>query len=413
MSLQVIVHHKEDGQTYDITANVLAVSFDEAVDESDTKFAIKAKNITKIHAFDDIEIFYNGERFINGVITNQSDALIYKYRRTTLKGTDFSVKLERRIVQESYDKSDATGGKPEEIIKNLVQKYAPELTTVNVRTTNKVIDFISFNYEPLRDCIDRVAKLAGWNWYVDADNDVHFFDRYEGTEVANTFSTSNILKDSLTLNYKVTKQTANRVWIVGARTASNEVRDEYFTADGNNRLFKIASRPHDYEIYVNDVKVDDSKVKADTPFNETDTNVEWLVNFNEKFFRKSPNHPIPANGDVIRFSYKPEIEIIDYFENPDSVAKYGLYEKAIKDRRITQKLTARQRGRAELKRNSQLLRVANFRTRDLTVKRGQLIRLYVPELDIDSTWRVTKVQTDISAPDTVNIEKTVEVEEVS
>jgi hypothetical protein len=183
--------------------------------------------------------------------------------------------------------------------------------------------------------------------------------------------------------------------------------------DGNNRLFKIGSRPHDYEIFVNGVKVGADNAKADTPYNETDESVEWLVNFKEKYFRRSPTKPTPANGENIKFKYHPEIEIIDYFENPQSVAKYGLYEKAIKDGRITQKLTARQRGRSELKRNSKLLRVISFSTRELNVSKGRLIRVVIPELKIDSTWRITQINTSIIAPDYVNVEKSIEAEEVA
>ncbi len=414
--LNVTMTYKAVGGVVDITDRVLSMSVDESVDSATSKFTLVTKDIHERHPLDDVVISYDGEVIYRGIVESQQEKLTHKYRKTTFKGTDVSLKLDRKVVREIYTPDDVQGGKPEEIIKALVSKYAPYLTVNNVQDTGKTIDIIAFNYEPLKVCIDRVANLVGWNWYVDEELDLHFYDRYEGQYETKLFTTKddldvepNIMHDSFSVDYSVTKKTANRVWVVGALTASQSSRDEYFTADGNNSIFKVASRPRNYEIYVDGAKVPSEKVKADTSYNETDENVEWLVNYADKYIRAKS---APVSGTEIRFNYFPEVQIIDYFEDPDSVAKYGLFEKALLDRKITEKETARQRGRAELKRNSQVRRKAEFRTRDLSVKRGQILRLVLPEMSIDSTWRVTSVLTDISAPDRVNYSKKVVIEEI-
>jgi len=94
----------------------------------------------------------------------------YKYNCNCL---DYSKRLNNELVLESF--TNKTAGY---IIKYLVSKYMPEFTIANVQDGD-TIDYISFNYKLLGECIKQIAELTSYEWYVDYEKDIHFFTGYK------------------------------------------------------------------------------------------------------------------------------------------------------------------------------------------------------------------------------------------
>jgi hypothetical protein len=413
MTLSVSVYDVDSASTISVTSKTQHVTITEKMDAIST-ISVGMKGLTETHAFDDITVTYGGSALFSGIIESQNDKLrggAMLYRFSTWKGKDNTLRLENRVVNSIY-----TNVYVEDIIADLLAKYPCGITGVNVMPTNKVVEQIAFKYVPLLDCIKQLSDISGFRWFVDANKDLHFFGFDEGN-ADTVFSTttagglqSNILRDSIDLSEEIDARTANRVWIIGAKTAASETRSQTFTQTGE-KIFKLGFTPRNYKVYKNDVLIEADKVKLDTPQNEVDANTVYLINLRNQVLRIPSGKPA-LSGEVLRIDYNPEIQIVDYFEDSASINQNGIYEKAIKDRQIIEKTTARARGRAELKRRTNAIRKLTFDTRELNVQRGKRYRVVVPELSVDSYWLCVGVVTTIQAPDTVNITKTVELEEV-
>jgi len=410
--LNVIVKYSQTGEVINVTPRTMNATITEKIDAIST-FSIGLQNLTHTHAFDDIDVRYDNKTIFKGVVEAQSDRIRGGRRFTSWKGRDYTVKLENRVVNKIY-----TNMTVEAIISDLLASYPCGVTGNNVKPTLRVVEQIRFPFISLLECIKQLADIVGWRWFIDANNDLHFFEKHEGT-ASLVFSTTtngglrrNILNDTIEMGAEMGDKMANRVWVIGAKTAAKETRTQTFQTPGE-RIFKLGFTPRNYKVYKNGVKIADDKVRLDTPQNEANSSTEILVNLANQVIRIPDSKPALGTNDTLRIEYNPEIQIIDYFEDPSSVRKFGLYEKAIKDRQIIEKMAARSRGRAELKRRNTALRTIQFDTTEMNVQRGKRYHIVVPELYVDSYWLCTGVITTIQAPDKVNVSKTVEFEEVS
>jgi hypothetical protein len=415
--LGVNVTYAETGEVIDVTARTLQVAITDTLD-SVSKVSARMKGLAEQHAFSALDISYNGVAQFSGIVQIQNDTFrgastLNKF--STWRAADNTLRLEKRIANFIY-----TNTLVEDIIADLLTRYPSGITYNNVEATNVNVESIPFLYMPLINCIKQLADIAGCRWYIDADNDLHFFTVNEGAGAV-VFSTTtdgglarNILSESIGVDHEIDASTANRVWVIGARTPSPTLREQTFTAAGE-RIFKLGFTPRNYTVYEDGVAVDAANVRVDTPENEADVTTKYLVNTRNQVLRiPSGKDALVTNGvDELKITYNPEIQIADYFEDSSSVAKYGVYEKAIKDRSIIDKSTARQRGRAELRRNNSAKTTISLETRELNVRRGLVYRVVIPEANIDASFLCVGIQTIIQAPDTVNITKTVTLEEVT
>jgi len=88
-----------------------------------------------------------------------------------LEGSDYSVVFLNRYVVESYRDKEISL-----IVKDLIEKFAPSITTSHVDATTVTLQDIRFPYWKLSECLELLAKLAGlWSYYVDSLLDLHFF----------------------------------------------------------------------------------------------------------------------------------------------------------------------------------------------------------------------------------------------
>lgn len=404
-ALSVAIYDYATQTTLDVSPRVLGVSIADKIDDIST-FSASIKHLERTHALDDIAITYNGQTLFVGIIEEQADELIGGsplVRFSEWKGSDFALKMQNRLVNRIYENQTI-----EAIIADLFTRYPCGITTNNVRPTYKTVESIDFPYVPLIECVNQLAEIAGWRWYVDTDGDLHFFDTDEGLDPSITFTTvgptRNIRKDSIKLNTQINDRTANRVWVIGARQASPNYVNQYWTGDGQNNLFSLSYTPNYPEVKENG---DSKTIELDKG---TGSSKDYVYDKKNKVLRRVAG-PLPA-GVSLHLRYRPTTQIIDYFEDSASIATYGIYEKAIKDKRIVERMAARARGRAELKRRSDAVQTLSFETRELGVQRGRRYRVVIPELQIDREFLCTGVTTKISAPDTVNISKTVEMEAV-
>lgn len=401
MSWLIEIYDQKLGQTFDITSRTLSINVNSQLGKQTSEFSLECKDIDSVHYLNEIKIYKDSVLKYAGIIVNQEDYQSGTKKFTSFKCVDWSYILHYRIIAKQYTEEDNTQGKPDLIIKDIVNIKASEFTTNNVKECSNIIQLLRLRYETVFDSLNKLTDfLTDWYWYVDENKDIHFFQNYE--EEGPVFDESlNILVDTTRVSYE-TEELANRVWVLGAKQASSQYKKEYFTGDGQSRIYKLGYEPNYTEAYING---NPANIKLES---NDDGQQDFLINKKQKvIYRPDYKSPI-ANGDIVKFRYRPTVEIVDFFEAPDSINTYGLYERAIKNRDLTDKLEARKFGRAALKRTSTIKRYLSFSTRE-EVKIGQKVNVKMPSWNIDSDWLVVGVSTSITPADMIH---SVELKEV-
>ncbi|MGF9711711.1 hypothetical protein [Paenibacillus naphthalenovorans] len=401
--------------TYDITNRIIEISGEDQLGAESNRFSVSCKGIDIFHKLHIMTVRKNGVKRYSGFIINQTDS-DKGYKHTEFECVDWTHIFNNRILAEVYNSTDQFLGRPDLIIKDIISKKAPELTTNNIRQVNYSIETIQFPYDKLMDAMSKVMDfLPTWYWYVDPDKDVHLFNYFESEGV--TFSRKadgrfNFLQNSLSVKY-IGEAQANRIWIIGAKRASGSYIDVFYTANGVQRYFgPLPYEPNYTEIYLNDLLMESKLEQND------DQQQDFLINKAQRIIQIPPNITTPWNG-TIKVRFRPTIQVIDYFENAPSVKQNGLFEKAIKSKDITDRMSARQFGKAEIKRKSTDRRIITLSTYE-DVKVGQKCNVDIlvndpikGDWDVRGSFLVSSVRTSVTTTESFTQElRQVEMEEI-
>lgn len=405
MTWGITIYNPATTQNLNIGSRVLQIAADEKLDSENNTFTVTCKNIYENHKFHFITAKKDGDIEYAGIVLNQQDR-DSGLKISELSCVDWSYIFNTRIVAETFLSTDTCQGKPDLILKSLIQKYAPELTFNNVHACPNVIKRLQFQYIPMMDTVKKIMdNIPGWHWYVDPLKDVHFFDGSETKGV--TFGPDetgkyNFMVNSLSVQH-LGERSANRIWVVGAKQASPSYVEQFFTGDGQQRYFTIAYEPNYTDIYI------DGVLKRSKLESNDDGEQDFLINKKEKVIYIPDNITPPFTG-AIKVRYRPTVQVIDYFENPASIAAYGLYEKAVKNKDIMDRLSARQFGKAQIKKKSMNKRLVSLATREI-VKIGQRcsINIITGAWDVVGDFLATAVGTTITPADEIRV---VELEEI-
>ncbi|MBY6277688.1 hypothetical protein [Symbiobacterium thermophilum] len=286
---------------------------------------------------------------------------------------DAVTRMRRRLVARIYE-----GQRADAIVADLLARYMPEVARV-IPSLTAVMD-MTYNYVTLEEAINRIAESTGADWLLHPNDTFRMFvETWDGHAVP-VYDPANILEGSFT-DEVANQAFANRVWVLGAKQAAESYKTQIFS--GASSVFPLAYEPNYTQVKVNGVS---RKVhlkenrQADTEFivDKKRKAVESLISLEP--------------SDTVEIRYRPTIEVVDYFEDSGSIRTYGLYETVIKDRKITDKAAARQRGRAALRRSATQRPVFSWQTDgEWDVYPGQRVRLRWPQWGIDQYCRLTDV----------------------
>lgn len=401
------IYNPSTATTVNITSRTTMLQAGEKLDAETNEFKLICKNINSIHKFQIITVKKDGVIKYAGAIINQEDSDKGTYKATQFNAFDWTYIFSNRIVAETYESTDAFLGRPDLIIKDMIANAAPELTVANVDVCDVTsIEFLQFPYVQLMEAVGKVMDyIPGWHFYVDALKDVHLFNQYESDGV--TFGPDengkyNFSIKSLRVQY-IGEQQVNRLWIIGAKQAQSAYIEQFYTGDGQQRYFSLAYEPNFTEIYVNDVLMA-SKLESND-----DGAQDFLINKSQRVFFIPDNIVTPFTG-AIKVRYRPTKQVIDYFENAPNIATFGLYEKVVKNKDITDKLSARQFGKAEIKRKAAEKRIVQLTTReDVTIGQRCKLNIVVDTWNIVGYFVVASVDSTITPADEV---RSVTLEEI-
>jgi len=336
---------------------------------------------------DELVISEDGTKIFGGVIVKSVERLeggntiVYD-----IQASDYTRLADRKLVGESYENKTV-----KEIITDIVSDYLSGFTITNVNCDVE-IDYIAFNYEPFSQCLQRLAKLVGYDWYIDYDKDIHFFSHETNPSPFNlTDDNGNYILDSLLIDRDV-RQLKNVVYVRGGEYLADWFTENQF-GDGTKKDFKLAYKYNGIEVKVNTVAQSVGVDYVDDP-----SGYDCLYNFQEKIIKfKATN--IPANGIAVDISGYPYVPVIVEAKDQDSINDYGEYWFRIIDKTIKTKKAARERGGGELLAYSQTLSEATFETNQDGLRSGQIINVQSTLRGVDEDFIINRVSATMNTYD--------------
>lgn len=328
---------------------------------------------------DAVELLDGGSTIFSGMIltvniSTEGHAVI----RYDVDCVDGSREMDRVLVNEQYE--DTTG---DAILSDLVTNYAPGFTAANVDAPFAVKS-VTFNRISVSDAIQKLAQMSGYSWYVDYDNDLHFFEKStEPSPFDLTDTSENYIYDSLEVTEDLS-QLRNRVFIKGGE-AEGDARTESFDGDADKKFFKLSNKFSQLPaVTVGGVAQD---VGVDFLDNEDDFDVFW--NFNETYVRFKT---APAAGtNNISVTGTPLYPILVQVEDAASINQYGVYEFSKTDKTIKSKQEAFDFALAELEAYANKVSEGSFETYDSGLRSGQIINITSASRGVGEDFLIQRV----------------------
>lgn len=294
---------------------------------------------------------------------------------------DYTARLDKELATTSYEDSSC-----ETIIDGLIDTFANEFSTFGVQT-GPTISKVVYNYKRISECLEELAKKAGYEWYVDYERDIHFFYKstytapYSLTEVA---ATTGHYRDLL---FQVDKsQLRNRVTVRGGIYISSELHTQYAEADGEQTSFQLDYKPRTpITAYVDTGGGYVEKTIGADGINTS--GYDFVVNYSEKLLKNLDLATLTA-GHILKVTYKREIRVIAQYTDWASVQALrdieggnGYYEHYIEDESAETVDAALEVAKADSAEFSNAVVSGSFTTDQTGYRSGQLLTVNLP------TWQ--------------------------
>lgn len=190
----------------------------------------------------------------------------------------------------------------QEIVEAIIDDYCDGFTHTNV-TGSIDIKSAQFNYEKPSECIRQIAESIGYNWHIDLNNDVHFYEK--------TSNSAPLLiaegEDFRSLKIEPDTRDIANVVIVRGGTYLSSTQEYIEVADGEKTKFIVPEKPQDVAVSVDTGSGYVAKT-LEPQLGESTPTAEFQVNYNEKYIQNG-THATLANGNKIKIEYKFEVPL--------------------------------------------------------------------------------------------------------
>ena len=299
---------------------------------------------------------------------------------------DFSKLLEKRLVLAAF-----VNQKAGDIIKNIVTVFVKDVSiTTTAVQDGPTIAFIAFNFKDARKAIDEIARLVGFDWYVDENKDIHFF--------AKTTNPSPFPITDLELRYRKLKiksdssQLKNSVTVRGG-TFESAPFTELKRGDEDRRTYPVSYVPTGTPT----VAVKGNAKTVGIKNQDDGQGFDFLFDENNKVVENDVEPTIKANEEI-SITYKFKIPVLVRVEDAASISEVaavegsdGIYEAIIVDESINDLDAARDRAKAEIARFSRPLFTGSFETFVSGWRAGQLITINLASRGVNLSLIVISV----------------------
>lgn len=362
-----------------LTSQVDSVNFDITRKGGAASGGFKPALLDRVEIMDGSQVLFGGQiTSMNSRVVDASD--IETFSCTAL---DYSYDMNRHLVTHTFEG---------ETIKDIIQWIADNILPTGYTTTNVVCSTvaasISFNYEYPTACLTQLASLVNYDWYVDGDKNIYFFEKstvpaaFDLTDTSgNYYFNSLVLKDNLTsIRNSITVRGGE--YIGQARTESQE-------ADGEAAVYTQGYRYSDVTVTVNSV----SKTVGIDNLNDP-TLYDCLYNYQEKLIR-FPDATKPTAGQIIEVGGSPHIPVLVRVIDADSINEFGEFEFKIVDKSISTRQEARERAQAELVGYAGEVNEGSFETMTAGLDVGQQINIQSTIRGTDTDYVISRIITTL------------------
>lgn len=315
---------------------------------------------------DAVEIYDQSGLMFGGTLT-ESEPIIAGLRiQWQLTYTDYSFAMDGTLVKKNYSGID-----PSAIAIDIITSFCAGTGIVAatvadggfVQVGNFDVPTIQFNYQQPSKALQSLAKLIGWDWYIDPNKNLHFFlgDVDDGAgggaagdggkapiqiDALGGKTGADIFWNSLDIDLQITNM-QNSVYVIGGSylktfTALNTI-DSYKT-DGIQQSFptSYAYTESTVEVTLNGVaqsvgilnQVTDPST-VDVLYDSTNRNIQFTAG-------------APSSGQTILVFGNAQVPIVANARNAASIASYGVREGVIVDSKITSVQEALLRAQAQI-----------------------------------------------------------------
>jgi hypothetical protein len=294
--------------------------------------------------------------------------------RYEVRCKDYAYDLNRELVNELYENQTVQA-----IISDFITTHASAFDVTNVVCTVS-IKKIAFDREHVGDCIQRLADLVGYSWYVSYDKKIHFFEKNTNTAPFSIADDSGHINGTLEISDDFS-QIRNRVFIKGAEVEGLS-RTEEHDGDGSKKIFetrnKFAKLP---TVTVNSVV---QTVGVDYLDEEADFDCFW--NYNEKYVRFKT---APASGtNNIDITGLPLYRLVVQVEDPVSIGANGVFEYTETNRQLKSREDAIEFAKAQLVAYKNGIVEGTFVTNTQGLRSGQIITITSTDLNVSEDFLI-------------------------
>ncbi len=335
---------------------------------------------------DKIELIEDGTLIFGGLVVSIDESVEKKKEVVKVYAKDYSFDMDKKLVIQVYESMTVN-----DIIDDIVTNYlGAGYTTTNVNCTVN-IEYIAFNYEFPSKCLQQLAQIVDYDWYVDEAKNIYFF--LKGSQTAPfelTDTNGNYIYDSLEVSSDI-KNLRNSIIVRGGTYEANTSFEEY-EADGDQTTFPFGYKYSNVVFTVNGVGKTVGIDNIDDP-----TLFDVLYNFNEKAI-KFPAASKPTAGQIVRLTGNPHVPVVTKLTNAASIALYGEFQFKIVDKSIGSKAAARDRARAEIAAWAASINEGSFSTYTTGLKTGQKIHIQSDNRTIDNYYIISRITSKMHTP---------------
>lgn len=337
---------------------------------------------------EEVTVTKSGVTLFGGVIVRITETTkagkIIEYK---ILCNDFSQYLRKNLVTERYTDTTLFA-----ILADLMDIYTTGFT-YDAIAGDLAIESFAFNRITVAECLQKLADALSYSWYIDYERDLHFFPK--NTELAPfdlTDTSGNYIFNSLEIVEDIS-QLRNSILVEGGDAVSDSTRTEYFESDGITATIPLANRFSSLPT----VLVGTSTQSVGVEFLDDELLFPVMWNFNEKYIRWTSGN-IPATGSQFSASGFYLFPIVVSVPAPESIAEFGKYEYAIKDKTIKSTSEAIDRAVAELNSYKETLYEGQFRTYEDGLRAGMVININSTQRGKDIDVLIQSVKTSMRDP---------------
>ena len=357
----------------------------------------------EVKAYIDYVLYYNGyihsskERVLLGSKAPNGKRQVKHY----INCKDMTYLADKRLIAKSYLNMYCG-----DIVRDIITNYlGVEGVTIGKIEQGELMEEVAFNYTNIHKALDRLAESSNFIQFIDFDKKLYFMSR-ESDRNTNPLTSKDIQNPSLELG---NHDYRNKQFIKGGKDLTDTMI-ESFRGDGENRNFTVAfpigEKPQIMVNYVlinpNDVGirgVDPTTDEKDEQGNVIAKAKKWFWSKESNVVNQNDNEPVVPFGTNIRVQYRGLFDIVISLPDTAEIEKHqqleknsGIIEKISEETDNNSILMAIHSASSKLKKYATEAKTLETRTRRTDLKAGQMIRVNLPEFDLNEDMLIQQVR---------------------